>query len=178
MTPTSVEDLLRTGAGAGFLFFWGHTAPPGAAPGPHVLSQWWPAPFVVEGELFTTAEHYMMWRKARLFGDDATAAAVLEDPSPARAKALGRTVDGFDRSHWAAHRMEVVVSGNRAKFGQHPELGAYLANTGRRVLVEASPQDRIWGIGLAAAHPDAADPARWPGQNLLGFALMQVRAQR
>lgn len=177
MTPSSVEDLLRSRTEAGFLFFWGATAPPAAAPGPHVLSQWWPAAFTVKGLIFATAEHYMMWRKARLFDDAAVADAVLADPSPVRAKALGREVAGFDRDRWTEHRFNVVVDGNRAKFGQHPDLGGYLAGTGEAILVEASPQDRIWGIGLGAEHPDAGDPHRWRGQNLLGFALMQVRSE-
>ena len=69
------------------------------------------------------------------------------------------------------------MTGNAAKFTQHPDLGRFLAGTGPRVLVEASPSDRIWGIGLRASHPDAARPSRWRGLNLLGFALMNVRDQ-
>lgn len=78
---------------------------------------------------------------------------------------------------WAAHRFAAVVDGNRGMFGADPQLGAYLLGTGDAVLVEASPVDAIWGIGLAADHPDAPHPSRWPGLNLLGFALMQVRAE-
>ena len=84
---------------------------------------------------------------------------------------------GFDEQRWAEHRFEVVVAGNMAKFGQHPQLRDYLAGTGSRVLVEASPQDRVWGIGLAAGDERAGSPERWPGLNLLGFALMEVRRQ-
>jgi ribA/ribD-fused uncharacterized protein len=76
---------------------------------------------------------------------------------------------------WDEHRYDIVVAGNLAKFDQHPELGAYLLGTGERVLVEASPVDRIWGIGLAADNPRASDPAQWRGLNLLGFGLMDVR---
>jgi ribA/ribD-fused uncharacterized protein len=71
--------------------------------------------------------------------------------------------------------MDIVVAGNTAKFGQHPDLHAYLLGTKDRVLVGASPRDWIWVIGVTADDPRATDPARWPGLNLLGFALMQAR---
>lgn len=157
------------------LLFWGHT-PRDAAPGPWCLSQWFPAPFTVGDTVFATAEHYMMWRKARLFDDARVAAGVLEDPDPRRAKACGREVAGFDAPRWEAHRFDIVVEGNVAKFGAHDDLRRYLLGTGDRVLVEASPYDAVWGIGLAADHPDARHPDRWPGQNLLGLALMRTRA--
>ena len=76
-----------------------------------------------------------------------------------------------------AHRYGVVVDGKAAKFAQHPELGRYSAGTGNRVLVEASPVDRVWGIGLPADDPRAGKPRSWRGLNLLGFALADVRAQ-
>lgn len=82
---------------------------------------------------------------------------------------------GFDEARWLAHRFDLVVEGNFAKFTQHPDLLRFLLSTGDRVLVEASPVDAIWGIGLAANDPQSADPARWQGLNLLGFALMVVR---
>lgn len=119
----------------------------------------------------------MMAEKARLFGDDAALARVLAAASPAEAKAVGREVRGYDDARWEEARAAAVVRGNLAKFGQNAELGSFLASTGARVLVEASPHDRIWGIGMAASNPDARDPARWRGRNLLGFALMDVRAQ-
>ena len=74
-------------------------------------------------------------------------------------------------------RFGIVVAGNRAKFARHPDLAAFLRGTAPRVLVAASPVDRIGGIGLAADDPRAADPATWRGLNLFGFALMQVRDQ-
>ena len=82
---------------------------------------------------------------------------------------------GFDQASWEAKRYDIVVSGSLAKFGQHDDLRAFLLGTGERVLVEASPVDRVWGIGLAADDPRADDPARWRGANLLGFALMAAR---
>ncbi|MEU4568886.1 NADAR family protein [Micromonospora sp. NPDC023956] len=177
--PYSVADLtdaVRAGRTPRFLFFWGHRARPDGTVGPACLSQWWPAPFVVDGTAFATAEHYMMWAKAMLFGDRATAGKVLTVAHPNEAKTLGRAVAGFDERTWQEHRYDIVVAGNVAKFGQHPDLRAFLLATGERVLVEASPLDRVWGIGLASTDPAAADPARWRGLNLLGFALMRARA--
>jgi ribA/ribD-fused uncharacterized protein len=117
----------------------------------------------------------MMWRKARLFGDEATAARVLQVEHPNAAKTLGRGIANFDEDTWVRERFAVVVAGSIAKFGAHADLRAFLLGTGDRVLVEASPLDRVWGIGLAAADPAASDPARWRGLNLLGFALMHAR---
>ncbi|MEU7752315.1 NADAR family protein [Micromonospora sp. NPDC049101] len=178
-SPSSVGELtgrMRSGARVKFLFFWGHQPQRDGGIGAGCLSQWWPAPFTIDGLLFATAEHYMMWRKATLFGDRATAAQTLTVTHPHAAKTLGRQVTGFDQRAWEQHRYDIVVTGNAAKFGQHPALRSYLLGTGERVLVEASPLDRVWGIGLAADHPHATDPARWRGLNLLGFALMRARA--
>src|SRR6185295_15654259 len=160
-----VRDLetLRARCAAGarpkFLFFWGHTG--GPALGKECLSQWYPAAFVVAGTTYPTAEHYMMAGKARLFGDAATAAQIAAAPHPHAAKQLGRTVRDFDHAVWDERRFDIVVDANVAKFGQNPALAAFLAGTSGRVLVEASPQDRIWGIGLAANAPEAQDPAAW-----------------
>ncbi|MEU7482055.1 NADAR family protein [Lentzea sp. NPDC042327] len=160
-----------------YLFFWGHQPERDGTIGRGCLSQWWPCSFVVDGQRFASAEHYMMWRKALLFGDSGVATRVLQAASPAEAKALGRVVTGFSDDEWVATRMEIVVTGNLAKFSQDPALSAYLLGTGTRVLVEASPLDRVWGIGLAADDPRAADPSSWRGLNLLGEALMEVRTQ-
>lgn len=160
-----------------FLFFWGHRPERDGSVGKGCLSQWWPCSFVVDGQRFASAEHYMMWRKALLFGDVSVAARVLAAASPGEAKALGRVVTGYDDAAWVASRLSVVVEGNLAKFGQDEALRTYLVGTGSRVLVEASPQDRVWGIGLTATDPRAADPASWLGLNLLGEALMEVRSR-
>ena len=131
--------------------------------------------FEVDGVGYSSAEHWMMAEKARLFGDEAMRAEIIAAPDPAAAKRLGRKVRGFDHAVWEARCVEIVTEGNVAKFGQNPELGAFLASTGSGVLVEASPQDRIWGIGMVASDPRASDPTRWDGRNLLGFALMEAR---
>ena len=119
----------------------------------------------------------MMAEKARLFGAEDTRRAVLAARHPDEAKRLGRQIPGFDEAVWQAARFTIVVQGNAAKFDQHPPLREFLQASGTRVLVEASPVDAIWGIGLGQDHPDAANPAAWPGLNLLGFALMEVRRQ-
>jgi ribA/ribD-fused uncharacterized protein len=176
----SVPDLLAhldAGQTLKYLLFWGHTRPPGAAVGKECFSQWYPAPFTILGDTYATAEHYMMAEKARLFGDEATRALILQASHPDQAKKLGRMVQNFEEARWNAKRFEVVVRGNAAKFSQHPELRQYLLQTAPRVLVEASPVDAIWGIGLAQNHPKATNPAEWRGLNLLGFALMEVRDQ-
>ncbi len=176
----TVDQLLSVIADGGqpkYLMFWGHQAPPACGAGKGCLSQWWPAAFTVDGVSYPTAEHYMMAAKARLSGDAEAAGKILAAPHPGAAKALGRQVRGFDEERWGQHRFDVVVAGNLAKFGQHPPLRDFLAGTGSRVLVEASPRDRVWGIGLAAADERAQSPERWPGLNLLGFALMEVRRQ-
>ncbi|MHC3968565.1 NADAR family protein, partial [Pseudomonas aeruginosa] len=117
----------------------------------------------------------MMAAKARLFDDSRLLERILAARSPGEAKALGREVAGFDEARWNAERVGIVIEGNLGKFGQNASLKKYLLGTADRVLVEASPVDAIWGIGLAASDPLAAEPATWQGLNLLGFALMEVR---
>jgi ribA/ribD-fused uncharacterized protein len=117
----------------------------------------------------------MMAEKARLFGDADAEAAVIDAANPALAKAAGRTVRDFDDAVWERERFEIVVRGNVHKFAARPEMREYLLRTGSRVLVEASPRDRIWGIGMGAKNENAENPAAWRGLNLLGFALMEAR---
>jgi ribA/ribD-fused uncharacterized protein len=171
----SLREAVRSSKRVKFLFFWGHARSNAGLVGKECLSQWYPSRFEVGGLSFPTAEHFMMYRKALLFGDRGMAEQVLRAPNPGAAKALGRSVRGFREATWLAHRTAIVVEGNLAKFSQAPDLRAYLMNTKERVLVEASPLDRVWGIGLAADHEHAENPLLWRGLNLLGFALMAVR---
>jgi ribA/ribD-fused uncharacterized protein len=158
-----------------YLYFWKHTPGKAGTVGAECLSQWYPAPFEVDGVRFATAEHYMMWGKARLFGDEGAAARIVAAGHPKEAKDLGRTIRPFEEDTWVAERLAIVTAGNLEKFRQNPELLAFLLGTKERVLVEASPMDRIWGIGLAADDQRAQDPATWQGLNLLGEALMAAR---
>lgn len=158
-----------------YLFFWGHQPRRDGQIGKQCFSQWWASPFEIEGLVYPTAEHYMMAEKARLFGDDITCEKILAATHPGEAKKLGRKVKEFDEKVWLAHRFGIVVCGNEAKFGQHDKLRRFLVNTKERILVEASPHDQVWGIGLAEDDAQAMNPENWQGLNLLGFALMQVR---
>jgi len=174
----SVSDLVAltaSGQRPKYVFFWGHTPSADGSVTKSCFSQWWVAPFTIDGHTYPTAEHYMMAGKARLFGDMEIHDKILQVRHPKQAKELGRKVKGFNEDKWLAHRFELVVEGNLAKFAQHAELKAFLLGTGRRVLVEASPVDRIWGIGMAGDDPNAEKPQKWRGLNLLGFALMEVR---
>jgi ribA/ribD-fused uncharacterized protein len=176
--PYSTDWLLdQPSANLKYLFFWGHTPKQKNAIDKSCFSQWYPAAFTVAGDTYATAEHWMMAEKARLFGNDEVRARIIAARHPDEAKKLGRQVIGFDPQVWNEQKYELVKTGNYQKFSQHVPLKEYLLTTGDRVLVEASPVDAIWGIGLAATHPDAMHPAKWPGENLLGFALMEVRDQ-
>ncbi|MED7823284.1 NADAR family protein [Streptomyces chiangmaiensis] len=166
---------VRAGARVKYLHFWGHRPRPDGRIGAGCLSQWWPSPFTVDGVEYTTAEHWMMASKARLFGDAEAERDALQAPNPALAKKVGRLVRGFDHAIWTRERFGIVVEGSVHKFAAHADLRAFLLATGDRVLVEASPMDRVWGIGLAADDERAADPELWRGPNLLGFALMAAR---
>ena len=171
----SLIAALRKGEFLKFVLFWGHTGLRSGVVGKECLSQWYPAPFEIDGLRYSTAEHYMMHRKAILFSDDATAAKIVTAREPGEAKALGRIVRNFDETTWRQHREGIAITGNMAKFSQSPELGAFLRGTRTRVLAEASPVDRIWGIGLGADDEHAENPLQWKGLNLLGFSLMEVR---
>lgn len=159
-----------------YVFFWGHQLPPSGI-SKSCFSQWYDSPFEVDTRHFLTAEHYMMYRKALLFNDVGAAERVLNATNPGHAKAIGREVQNFDQSIWDQHRFDIVVDGNTAKFSANPELKAFLLGTGDRILVEASPIDPIWGIGMAEDDPQCDNPNFWKGLNLLGFALMEVREQ-
>lgn len=117
----------------------------------------------------------MMAEKARLFNDKETLKKILVAHTPGEAKQLGRAVSGFNESTWIKNRFNIVVQANIAKFEQNKELQDFLLNTGSRVLVEASPVDKIWGVGLAEHDEAISDPRVWKGLNLLGFALMEAR---
>jgi len=159
-----------------YLFFWGHSPPKSGGIAATCFSQWYDAGFEIDGVFYPTAEHWMMAAKARLFEDEDMLLRIIDADSPKAAKALGRKVRKFDDKRWKANARRLVTAGNVAKFTQNAELGEFLQDTGSQVLVEASPYDRIWGIGLRSNDPRAEDPASWQGQNLLGFALMDVRA--
>jgi len=173
----SITELLKKGQidRKEFLFFWGHQPGRDGSIIKTCLSQWWPASFTENDLKYATAEHYMMAEKARLFGDESIRAKILTKTSPKDVKDLGRQISNFDSEIWDKEKKAIVVKGNYLKFSQNAELKQFLLTTGNKILVEASPVDKIWGIGLAENHPDALSPHAWKGENLLGFALMEVR---
>lgn len=158
-----------------YLFFWGHQPKRHGTIGKTCFSQWWLQDFEQDGIVYKSAEHWMMAEKARLFKDEEILQKTLVANSPAEAKKLGRQVRNFDQTVWTAQRYEIVKKGNILKFAQNEDLKDFLLTTQNRVLVEASPYDAIWGIGMHANDEGIENPNNWKGENLLGFALMEVR---
>lgn len=117
----------------------------------------------------------MMYKKALMFGDFGKAAEIMEADHPRKQKAIGREVSGFDKDHWETYCREIVYDANMAKFTQNPDMLDELMFTGDKILVEASPRDSIWGIGLSAEDPLAQSRSTWKGTNWLGQILTQVR---
>lgn len=168
-----IIERLEAGENLKYLFFWGHTKIDSVSKS--CLSQWYEAAFEINKVVFPTAEHYMMAEKALLFDDIETYNRIIHCKSPGEAKKLGRQVKFFNQSTWEANRFEIVVRGNFHKFSQNPALATFLKNTKQRILVEASPVDNIWGIGLTQDNPNIGLPYYWKGLNLLGYALMETR---
>ena len=160
------EDAPVTGNVVGFFHEYGPNG---------WFSNWYPAVFTVDGVTYLNAEQYLMHQKALCCGDTATAAKVLENPDPKTVKLLGRAITLYDDEAWRSVRQEVIYRGLLAKFGQNSGLKHQLLATGDAVIAECSPNDRIWGIGLALDDPRHQDVAQWQGESILGRALMRVR---
>ncbi|MEH0153103.1 NADAR family protein [Limibacter armeniacum] len=169
-----LTDRFDQGESVEYLFFWGHSKGKKEI-GNFIFSQWFESPFTVEGITYKTAEHWMMAKKAELFDNHDLIDQIINAGHPQEAKKLGRKVTGFDKDVWDKHCFEIVKQGNIHKFSQHEAMKAYLLSTKDKVIVEASPYDNIWGIGLAKTAPNIENPHTWKGLNLLGFALMAAR---
>ena len=156
-----------------YLFFWGHHEQGSVSKA--CFSQWYPCVFEVEGATYYTTEQFMMAQKALLFQDHEIYNQIQLATNPKEFKSLGRKICGFQEAVWDAHKYEIVLKGNKAKFSQNQALADFLVETNSKVLVEASPYDTIWGIGLSQDDKNIENPHCWNGQNLLGFALMEVR---
>ena len=175
-----INDLIKdfqSGKRLKYLFFWGHQPSKDGSISSSCFSQWWISNFVIDEITYPSAEHFMMAEKARLFHDDEMLDKILNSSSPTQAKKFGRNVKGFNPEMWDDNKLDIVRKANTAKFSQNQEMKGFLINTNKRVIVEASPVDRIWGIGLAKDSNHAENPLKWRGENLLGFALMEVREQ-
>ncbi|KZN48300.1 NADAR family protein [Pseudoalteromonas luteoviolacea] len=156
-TREELVDFVNRENEVKYVFFWGHQEKSNEVT-KSCFSQWYESKFEEDGKEFATAEHYMMYHKASLFGDDKACERVLCAREPGEAKAVGREVLGFKQEIWDEKRFEIVVNANLAKFSQNPTLKAFLLNTGERVIVEASPVDKIWGIGLAQDNSASENP--------------------
>ncbi len=174
-TLQNIQEQYNQGKNIKYVFFWGHAPSKDGSVSKSCFSQWWPSAFEVDGVTYKTAEHWMMAEKARVFDHLAMVDKICACEHPMEAKKLGREVRGFDPKVWDQHKYNIVKQGNIHKFSQHKDLKEFLLNTKNRVVVEASPRDRIWGIGMGQANEKAQNPNLWRGQNLLGFALMEVR---
>ncbi len=177
MDLLELREQYRSGKRYKYIYFWGHVEKQPSIITKSCFSQWYPSRFEVDNIYYPTAEHYMMAEKARLFGDEQILSKILTANSPGLAKALGRQVKGFIPDIWDVHCLNIVINGNFAKFSQNPKLTDFILSTKQRILVEASPVDKIWGIGLSMDDPNIDNPLMWRGKNLLGFALMNVRQQ-
>jgi len=142
-----------------------------------VFSNMYEAPFQVDSVTFPTVEHYFQWSKAKQFGDGAIADKILKTPSPKAVKALGRKVSGFDKDGWNKTKDGLMRTAVKAKFIQHPDLKTKLMETGARPIGEASARDKYWGIGTSADTSKAKDPTKWPGKNVMGKMLAELRTE-
>jgi ribA/ribD-fused uncharacterized protein len=156
-------DLDIIDANEKFTFFWKGE-----------LSQWFKRDFVVCGTLYNTAEQYMMASKAKLMKDTETLDKIMKSTSPREQKDLGREVKNFNSTLWDRFAKDVVFVGNYAKFVQNEDLLDLLLATRGTTLVEASPYDKIWGIGLEADDEEALERSTWKGLNWLGETLTNV----
>lgn len=140
-----------------------------------VFSQWYHSPMTIDGVEYDCAEQYMMAQKARVFGDEQALEEIMASSNPAEQKAIGRRVKGFDRRQWDSISRDVVMRASLAKFTDNPKLRAQLLRTEGTLLVEASPTDVIWGIGLDERDPRCHDQREWRGTNWLGQVLTDLR---
>jgi ribA/ribD-fused uncharacterized protein len=141
----------------------------------HPLSNWHPCRFHYEGATFSSVGQFMMFSKATMFEDEASAAAILAADRAEQHRMLGHQVSGFDMTVWERDRESIVYAGCLRKFAQNKQLRSLLLATAPTELVEANPHDMVWGVGLAESDPLIADRANWRGLNLLGVTLGKVR---
>lgn len=168
-TKQNIINQYKKGKQQEFVFFW---RPYGVG---GIYSQWFKSSFTVNGTTYCCAEQFMMAEKARTFDDCDTLAAILDTDDPNRHRILGRQVKNYDEELWGAIRKRVVVEGSLEKFRQSEDLMEMLIRDKDKILVEASPYDKIWGIGMKAGTYGIENPENWTGENNLGFAIMEAR---
>lgn len=153
-----------------FIFFWKQTEKPYGC-----FSNWYRSNFILEDIKFNCVEQYMMWKKAKIFGDDSKATEILSVVNPWEQKAKGREVKNFDKAVWDKVCKQVVYDACKAKFEQNTKMMDILLETEGCEIVEASPSDNIWGIGLAEDDRRALSKSTWKGSNYLGEVLTKLR---
>lgn len=151
-----------------YCFFWRSGSP---------FSNFHPAEYEYDGNVFTCSEQGFMHSKAVLFGDHAIAEEILKTTSPMKIKQLGRQVRGFKEKTWKNARVDIMYQHCFAKFAQNEHLKEALMRTKDKAMVEASPSDAVWGIGLNEDKARRRAPETWRGQNLLGQVLDRVREE-
>lgn len=174
-TAQKIKQDYLAGKNQKFVLFWGHRKSKDGSITKSCLSQWWHSSFTVGGVTYNCMEQFMMASKAKLFGDSEIFEKIMQTKTQKTIKDLGRKVRNFDGKVWDEHKFTIVYYGNLMKFSQNEDLRSFLLSTGKKILAEASPYDGIWGIKLPQEDERAQIPVKWQGENLLGFALMQVR---
>lgn len=174
----SIEQIRKAfskGEKLNYILFWKPQPSSDGSITKSCFSQWWKSDFLSIVDTYCCMEQFMMANKAELFGDNEIREQILQCSDPKQIMALGRKVRNFDETVWNEVKYSIILNGNYLKFTQNPELREFLLSTGDSVLVEASPYDGIWGIKMSQTDENVLNPCRWRGENLLGFALMEVR---
>ena len=169
-----IKQIVHENPSTEIIYFCGHS-PKLRENSAFCLSQWYDCYFEINGVQYHTAEQYMMANKALMFHDKETYLGIMMAYNPLDYKKLGRRILGFMPELWDARKFDIVVEGNKAKFSQNPELKDFLLSTGDAILAEASPSDKIWGVGLDIETAEMGGIEQWQGENMLGCALMEVR---
>lgn len=147
------------------IFFWGDD---------DVYSNFYRFEFKYKGKTFFCSEQAFMWEKAMLFGDKNIAGQILKSTHPYECKKLGRKVKNYDDKKWGKVREDIWKEILINKFSSEP-LKSEILKTKNKILVEASPYDKLYGIGLEVWDDRVLDENNWKGKNLLGKILMGVR---
>ncbi|AQS10444.1 swarming motility protein YbiA [Clostridium saccharobutylicum] len=170
-----VQAKFRAGEQLEYIFFWGHQKTLNGTVTKTCLSQWYQEPFEMNNFTYQCAEQYMMAEKARIFKDEEALDKILKAYHPNQMKLIGKNIKNFDLKIWNEVKFDIVKIANLGKFSQNYKLKKYLRSTKNKILVQASPHDKVWGIGFSENDCLSQNPLYWNGENLLGFVLMNVR---
>ena len=168
-TPKTKDHLFLNNRIVDAIFFHKPDEPDG------YLSNWFISPFDLDGLHYSSVEQYIMYQKCKIFGDNNSAAAVLSTDDPDTQQAIGRHGKGYIENVWLGIRQMVALRGLYAKFSQNAELKQKLLSTGDAVLVECAKSDKNWACGISLYDDKRCNASNWLGENILGFALMEIR---